>query len=129
MNPTHPVTYWKESAADAMDTSDTLFTAKKYQHSLFFLHLSLEKILKALYINTKKASPPPIHDLVRLSEQCDLVLTEDQKLQLAEISTFNVATRYDDYKLQFHKKATPSYTGNWRTIGTRLYSYIVSLLS
>lgn len=41
------VDYWKASSKDDLDTADQLFTSKKYHHSLFFVHLSLEKILKA----------------------------------------------------------------------------------
>src|SRR5258708_6062202 len=96
MDNLEPVNFWVKSAADTLDTSDKLFEMKKYSHSLFFLHLTLEKILKALYIHTKKTSPLPIHDLVRLAEKCEIALNEEQKLQLAEISTFNIAARYDD---------------------------------
>lgn len=126
MDSFEPVNYWKGSAADALDTSDKLFEAKKYQHSLFFLHLTLEKILKALYVHVKKISPLPIHDLVRLAEGCQVKLDEEQKMQLAEISTFNVAARYDDYKLKFYKKATLEYSKNWRAVGETLYKYFLS---
>jgi HEPN domain-containing protein len=77
MNILEPINYWKGSAADALDSSDKLFEAKKYQHSLFFLHLTLEKILKALYVNIKNTSPLPIHDLVRLAEGCEIKLDEE----------------------------------------------------
>lgn len=39
--------FWTESAIDALDTSKTLFNGKKYNHSMFFLHLAIEKIIKA----------------------------------------------------------------------------------
>ncbi|SRR5258708_1399737 len=128
MDNLEPVNFWVKSAADTLDTSDKLFEMKKYSHSLFFLHLTLEKILKALYIHTKKTSPLPIHDLVRLAEKCEIALNEEQKLQLAEISTFNIAARYDDYKLKFYKKATLEYSQNWREIGKTLYQYFLSQL-
>lgn len=128
MDTTEAVQYWKASANDAFDTSDKLFESKKFDHSLFFVHLSIEKILKALYIQIKQESPIFIHDLVRLTESCELTITEEQKLQLAEISTFNVSARYDDYKLKFYKKATDSYSDQWRNIGKELFNYFSSKL-
>lgn len=128
MNSFEPIKYWLESAKDSLDTSDKLFESKKYHHSLFFLHLSLEKILKALFVFLKEKSPFPIHDLPRLAEKCELKLNEKQKLQLVEISTFNVAARYDDYKLKFYKKATLSYTEKWRKIGKELFNHFASKL-
>ncbi|KKQ92630.1 MAG: HEPN domain protein [Candidatus Woesebacteria bacterium GW2011_GWA2_40_7] len=121
-----PLKYWKESAQDTLDTSDRLFDSQKFHHSLFFLHLTLEKILKALYIYTKNESPPPIHDLVRLAEKCFDKIDESTKLELAEISTFNVSARYDDYKLQFYKKATKEYAQKWRGIGKRIFNQYLS---
>jgi len=46
-----------------------------------------------------------IHDLVRLAEKAAVPLSERQKNELAEITTFNIGARYDDYKLSFRKKA------------------------
>jgi HEPN domain-containing protein len=37
-------------------------------------------------------------------------LNNDQLSQLTEINTFNIRTRYDDYKRTFYKKATKEYT-------------------
>jgi len=44
---------WVDGARDAFDTSEKLFDSKKYHHALFFLHLALEKALKALYVSKK----------------------------------------------------------------------------
>ncbi|MGD8500103.1 MAG: HEPN domain-containing protein, partial [Phycisphaerales bacterium] len=52
-----------------------------------------------------KTAPPLIHDLIRLTERAALNLNEAQKNDLAEITTFNIDARYDDYKLSFRKKA------------------------
>jgi HEPN domain-containing protein len=37
-------------------------------------------------------------------------LSEDQKNYLLEVTTFNIKTRYPDYKFKFHKKATKDFT-------------------
>lgn len=128
MDTVEVIRYWEESAKDAFDTSDKLFESKKFDHSLFFVHLSIEKILKALYVRIKQESPPFTHDLVRLAESCKFILTKEQILQLAEISTFNVSARYDDYKLKFYKKATENYAIQWRKIGKGLFDNFLSKL-
>jgi HEPN domain-containing protein len=123
------VDYWLTSSADDLDTADKLFATKKYHHCLFFVHLAVEKLLKAIYVSKKNDAAPPIHDLVRLAQKTETVkLDEEMIAQLAEISTFNVAARYDDYKLQFHKKATEEYATTWlniaKTLLTKLKPYL-----
>ncbi|KKS76115.1 hypothetical protein A3J20_00070 [Candidatus Gottesmanbacteria bacterium RIFCSPLOWO2_02_FULL_42_29] len=115
------VEYWINSSKDDLDTAEKLFESKKYHHSLFFVHLALEKILKAIFVSIKKQPSPLIHDLVRLSEKVGIQTRNEITLQLAEISTFNIAARYDDYKLKFYKKATKEYAQKWLTIGKDLY--------
>ena len=123
------IKYWRDSAADAFDTSEKLFSVGKYQHCLFFLHLALEKVIKAVYIQKKAEAAPPIHDLVRLSERAEIQIGIEEKEDLAEISTFNIAARYDDYKLQFYKKATFEYTTGWFGKSKKLYGKFLLLLS
>lgn len=108
------VDYWLTSSADDLDTAEKLFVAKKYHHCLFFVHLAVEKLLKAIYVTKKKEAAPPIHDLVRLAQKTEIVQLDQNTIdQLTEISTFNVAARYDDYKLQFYNKATETYATTW----------------
>lgn len=99
------IEYWIEVAKQDFETAEILYKNKKYHHALFFCHLSIEKKLKAIVVKSTKAAPPLIHDLVRLAEKADIPLVEQRKNDLAEITTFNIQTRYDDYKLSFYKKA------------------------
>lgn len=111
---------WVDGSADATDTAQRLFKSKKFNHSLFFLHLALEKILKAVFINKFDSAPPYTHDLVILAEKCQLDISNDQKSQLSEISEFNVSARYEDYKYRMYKKATEVYTTQWFKIAADL---------
>ena len=81
--------------------------------SLFIGHLVIEKLLKAWYIQTTSETPPFIHDLVRLAEKGDLSLGDEQKDILDTISAFNIMARYDDYKMEFHRKCTREFTEKW----------------
>lgn len=111
---------WIEGSVDAKDTAQKLFNSKKFNHSLFFLHLALEKILKAIFIKKFDSAPPYTHDLVILTEKCQLDISNDQKSQLSEISEFNVSARYEDYKYRMYKKATKEYTTQWFKIAVDL---------
>ncbi len=104
------IKYWLKASREDFDTADILCKNKKYHHALFFCHLSIEKMLKAIIVKSTKTAPPLIHDLVRLAERAGLPLSELQKNELAEITTFNVEARYDDYKLSFRKKAKKQFS-------------------
>ena len=76
-------------------------------------HLSLEKLLKAVYVKNTGGNPPLIHDLRRIAEKASLSLTNEQQIQLDTISRFNIKARYDDYKQSFYKLCTLEFTTEW----------------
>ena len=104
------VKYWLTASKEDFDSADILFQNKKYHHALFFCHLSVEKMLKAIIVKSTKTAPPLIHDLIRLAEKAKLPLSEVHKNELVEITTFNIGARYDDYKLSFRKKAKKQFS-------------------
>lgn len=115
------VKIWVDGAIDALDTCDKLFKSKKYHHALFFLHLALEKIIKALYISKLDTSPPYTHDLKELIVSIESNVEKEELEQLGEITKYNVSARYDDYKYKIYKLATKEYTLEWIKIGKKLY--------
>ncbi len=120
------VKIWVDGAVDALDTCDKLFKSKKYHHALFFLHLALEKIIKALYISKKDSSPPYIHNLKQIAESIEIDLNEEELDQLDVISEFNVSGRYEEYKYKIYKKATKEYTEVWMDIGKKFYKLFLN---
>lgn len=110
MTKKNAIEYWVASSKENYDTAVILLDNRKYSHCLFFCHLSLEKLLKAKIIETQSTAPPPIHDLVRLAKKAKITLTDEKRDLLSEITTFNLEARYDDYRMQFYKKATLSFT-------------------
>jgi len=102
--------YWLTASKEDFDSAEILYQNKKYRHALFFCHLSIEKMLKAIIVKSTKTAPPLTHDLVRLAEKAAVPLSELQKTELAEITTFNIEARYDDYKLSFRKKAKKQFS-------------------
>ena len=79
------ITYWMKSTAHDLDAAETLFYSDKYDWCLFLGHLVLEKVLKAIYVNTHENQVPPrTHNLVRLAELSSLELNEEQIIFLDE---------------------------------------------
>ena len=99
--------YWRNSALHDMNVMDNLFKAKNYDWSLFFVHLIIEKILKAKWILDNHADiPPKTHNLEKLARETKLNLSEEVLAWLIQANDFNIETRYPDYKLDFYKRVT-----------------------
>ena len=104
------INYWLNSAGADLKAMNSLFKTGHYTWALFLGHLVIEKLLKAVYVKNIGANVPYIHNLIRISEEAKLELTEKQKDFLAEITTFNIKSRYPDYKGRFYRKATRKFT-------------------
>ena len=107
------IKYWISSSDRDFQAMMHLVEKGDYSWSLFIGHLVIEKLMKALYVKKTSNSPPFIHDLVRLAEKANLELEEEQKDILDTLSTFNLRVRYDDYKMEFHRKCTKEFTEKW----------------
>lgn len=106
--------YWRETAAKDINSMQTNFDAGKYDWALFIGHLSLEKILKALWVKNNEGDiPPRTHNLIRLAEEAHMQLTAEETDFLLDVNTFNLETRYPDYKLDFYKKCTREFTSSY----------------
>lgn len=112
---------------DAFATVQSLMTAKRYHHALFFCHLTIEKGLKAVFVKKTGKVVPPIHNLLLLAAQAGITLSSSQREQLLEINTFNIEARYDDYKRQFYKKATAEFTKEWITHTQNIHLWLKTL--
>ena len=104
---------WFAASEEDLGTAIELLSLKRYSACLFFCHLSLEKILKAVFLKRNDNYPPPIHNLLRLAKLSSLPLSHDEQIWLVEITTFNVEARYDILKEALYKKADETYTKNY----------------
>jgi len=100
------ISYWIESSDNNAATMYNLFSSKDYDWSLFIGHLVIEKLLKAYYIKHRDENYPQIHDLLRLADRAGLILSNDQKDILDEVTGFNISVRYENYKKEFRNKCT-----------------------
>jgi HEPN domain-containing protein len=110
MNKQEKVNYWIKSAENDWMVAGHLFEKEDYPYALFFGHLTIEKLLKALFVNKFDEPPPYTHRLTYLAEKAGVDISSD-KLELLEIITdFNLETRYPDEKFTFFKKCTKEFT-------------------
>lgn len=106
--------YWLNSSDDSLDTAKKLIRNKKYVHAMFFLHLTIEKMLKCLYVNRENAEAPIGHNLLNLASKIKGIdFNKSQLEELAQITTFNIAARYDDYKNNFYKICDEKFAKNY----------------
>lgn len=62
------IDYWRQGSDDDFETAGILIESKKYVHGLFFCHLSIEKIIKALIVKNTLDIPPKPHDIFYLTK-------------------------------------------------------------
>lgn len=120
--------FWIEEAEEALNVSEHLFDKGDFSYSLFFGHLAVEKLLKALYVTRKKEQAPYIHQLKRLAEIAEVSLTSEQADELLRISAFNLESRYPDENRTFRKKCTPEFTKAELLKIRKMYQWLKSML-
>jgi HEPN domain-containing protein len=107
------VKHWIETSDGDFATMEALLAAKQNSWALFLGHLVLEKLLKAYYVKQHSRQAPLWHDLVRIAQRGEIVLTDEQIKWLDVITQFNINARYDDYKRRFSARCTTEYTAEW----------------
>jgi len=90
------ISYWKSSAEEDFQVADQLIRSGKIRHGLFFLHLTLEKILKAHVCRNSRDIAPRLHNLARLAELSGIAFSREDSDFLAEVNPFNIEGRYPE---------------------------------
>ena len=106
------INYWLKSAENDWTVTGHLFEKGDYPYALFFGHLTIEKLLKAVFAGKFVEPPPFTHRLSYLAEKAGIELTEGQMEMLEIITDFNIRTRYPDEKFMFYKKCNREFTSS-----------------
>ena len=96
MNVDQVVQYWLESAREDWPVAEHLLASKDYHYALFFGHLYLEKLLKALVVQTTGKHAPRTHNLSFLAARAGLAVPKDKQDLLLRVTAYNLETRYPD---------------------------------
>lgn len=107
------IIYWRRLSNYDLKTANALYEKRQYPYTLYFLHLSTEKLLKAVFLSQKKKDTPRTHNLIYLAQNCNIELEEKYWNLLAELNEFNLESRYPEYKMSLYKIATKKYTLNY----------------
>ncbi len=110
MNKEEHVKHWLESSKESWDSAIYLAKGKHYSLSLFALHLALEKLLKALWIQESITDTPPYtHDLQKLVNDLKLPITAEDYDFLSIINSWNIRGHYPDYTRRLYQNTTDNY--------------------
>jgi HEPN domain-containing protein len=105
------IKYWVGAAEMDWNRAERCFKDKDYVFCLFCLHLSLEKIIKATWVEyNEKNIPPKIHNLVALIKMTPLEIQEKDMFFLGYMNKFQLEGRYPDYAGKIYKECTREYT-------------------
>jgi len=121
------IQYWLKSAEQDLATMNYLFKGRRYVHALFFGHLYIEKISKALWVkNNKENYPPKIHNILAILKQAEHELDEEQQLFLLKLNQYQIEGRYPEdveklYKIT-RRQLTLEYFTTIKTIAQCLLS-------
>jgi HEPN domain-containing protein len=91
------IKYWLSSAEKDEDIMNYIFNGKRYVQALFFGHLFLEKICKAIWIkNHEENVPPKTHNLLKLLEGSNVGLDKDSQSFLIILNKYQIESRYPE---------------------------------
>lgn len=96
MNIDKQVGYWVDGAKEDWEVSGKLLDMDNIRHGLFFLHLTIEKTLKAVYTKRLGQVPPKLHNLAKLAKMAGITLEEAMLETLLVVNTFNIEGRYPE---------------------------------
>lgn len=96
MNIDKQVAYWLDGAKEDWEVSGKLLDMDNIRHGLFFLHLTIEKTLKAGYTKHLGQVPPKLHNLAKLAKMAGITLEEAMLETLLVVNTFNIEGRYPE---------------------------------
>lgn len=110
MNKVEHISWWKDEAQRTWETALYNQTGGMNLFALFLFHLTVEKLLKAVWVKHNIDNiPPRIRDLIYLYNQTDLTLENNWSDYLSVVSEWNIESRYPDYKLKNYERASAKY--------------------
>ena len=105
------IDYWIDTSQNDWITVEAMFEAKRYLHCLFWAHLVLEKLAKAIWVKTHQEDiPPRVHNIVWLLEESNVEITDENISFLEVFNRFQLSTRYPDYLRNIERICTKDLT-------------------
>ena len=118
------VEHWLTSSAEDQMAAEKLQQAKLWGQTLFFLHLALEKKLKAIIVRQSREHAPFSHNLVYLLGKTNLPASEDMIEKLTTISGFNLTGRYPLEKQKAQLLLNKTFVSQWSGIAQEIHQWL-----
>lgn len=105
------IDYWLNTAKEDEITMNLLFKDGRYAHCLFFGHLYIEKICKALWVKNHIGNTPPyIHNLLKILAGIETGLTNEELVFLEQLNEYQLSSRYPNYTDTLKKRTSKGLT-------------------
>jgi HEPN domain-containing protein len=92
------IKYWIDQANDDWEAVNALIKNGKNLQGLFFTHLVIEKLGKAVWIKDNEGNiPSRTHNLLYILSQTQLILTDEQSEFFLNLNRFQLEGRYPEY--------------------------------
>jgi HEPN domain-containing protein len=110
MNIPKQTEYWVRNAKEDFEVGSNLIKAGKTRHGLFFVHLAMEKMLKACVCKNQNKTPPKIHNLINLYRLAGLEANTERQDALGALNRFCIEGRYpEEWPVISDKKESQRY--------------------
>jgi len=101
------VAHWITQAEDDWEAVGILFQGRKYLQSLFFTHLVIEKLAKALWIKYNESNiPPKTHNAIYIISQTPVALDDKTNEFLLSLNRFKLKAVIRNISINCIKFAT-----------------------
>ena len=98
METSEKVAYWLDVAQYDLETAQAMDRSGRYLYTAFMCQQAIEKVLKALHLQTFEQEAPHSHNLPYLAGLLQLELSEDHVRLLARLSAYYIEGRYPTYR-------------------------------
>lgn len=89
------IEYWRSLVSKDLTIAENLIIRdSETAYGLFFVHMALEKIIKAHVVKQTKNFPPKNHNLSMLANLGKLELSQEQVDFCGKINVYNIEARY-----------------------------------
>lgn len=120
------IEYWLQGSEDEWEYLEVLYKAGKYVPALFFLHLSIEKILKAYFVKENEDYAPLTHQLVFIAKRSNIELSDENESFLADLFPYNLATRYPEDRNNLKETCTKNLATDLITKGKEFKTWLLA---
>jgi HEPN domain-containing protein len=123
------IKYWIDISEKDWEILLKLYESKDFVYCLFFGHLVIEKLSKAIWVkNNTENIPPRSHNNYYILDQSKINLSTDQIDFLLVLNEFNIESRYPDYKQKIFQITTKDYFEDMFTKIKEIREWLLNLL-